>query len=143
MGSSYDQLACDAPAGESTVLPQSYLVDPYRACFRSTFSAGGCFVRVGFLAIVANRPSYRLVRAYQFLSLLKTHGSCTYSLTLTMARGANTSPDRETVRKEIASRFSPRKTTTSVLCPGSFTPTVTGLRHACSRELAVTEHRIV
>ena len=32
---------------------------------------------------------------------------------------------------------------TSVPCPESFTPTVTGLQHACLRKFTVTEHRIV
>jgi hypothetical protein len=57
--------------------------------------------------------------------------------------GADASPSRGTARRRIASRpFSRPAAGASTPCPESFTPTATGLQHACLSEFAVTEHRI-
>jgi hypothetical protein len=61
-----------------------------------------------------------------------------------MARGADLLPGFETAGWEIVLRFSPRPQGQDFdAVSGSYTPAVTRSRHAYSRELAVTEHRIV
>ena len=112
------RLAC--PKGRSHGVTTFHVFD--NRYLRSTLSAGGSVARVRRSAIPPNHPLTFLVQASQLLWLVKNHGSCKCSLTLTIVSYPNPSPGWSFQERFHLTVSTPYPEGTSAHCQKGFIP---------------------